>query len=104
MEKHNFNEARVELLIKLNRKAEAADVLLKTDHESEAYRLMAQDCENVSSMRRVSAYILDKLWQYLSLGFVPKRKKTLQAVADLLHLATLLNQSLLEPEDCDEVR
>ena len=103
MKEHDFNEARVHFLVKINRKAEAANVLLEMGREPEGYRLMVQDYENVSSMRRVSDYILDKLWQYLSLGFVPKRNQTLQAVADLLHLATLLNQALLDPKDCDEV-
>jgi hypothetical protein len=104
MEDHEFNEARVDLLIKIGRKPEAADVLIRMGHILKAHQLLVEDFENKSSMCRVAEYILSNLWRYLSLGFVPKRNKTQQAVAELLHLATSLNRALLDPNDCDEVR
>lgn len=104
MEKHKFNEARVYLLKKIGRMADAVNVLLSIGRDLDAHQLLVQDFESKSSMHRVTQYILSNLRKILSLGFLPKRKKTQQAVADLLQLATSINTALVDPNDCDEVR
>lgn len=103
MEKHKFNEARVYLLKKIGRMADAVNVLLSIGRDLDAHQLLVQDFESKSSMHRVTQYILSNLRKILSLGFLPKRKKTQQAVADLLQLATSINTALVDPNDCDEL-
>lgn len=91
------------LLVKFGRKAEAADFLLSKGRSFEAHEIWAQDYENEASLSRVTQYILNGLWEHLSLGLVPILKRTKRVVDERLHLSTMLNDSLLKSNDRDEV-
>jgi tetratricopeptide (TPR) repeat protein len=103
-ENHDLNEAHVALLIKFDRRADAAQFYLSKGRTHEAHEILAQDHKNVLSVSRVTQYILSGLWEHFSLGLVPVNKRTKQVVRERLRLSTLLNDAMLNSNDRDEVR
>ena len=103
-ETHKLDEARLALLLKLDRRTDAVKFLISKGRTFEAHELLVQDFKNKDSVRSVTKYILSRLWDHLYLGVVPRNKKKKRIVDELMRLATMLNFALVSANDCDEVR
>ncbi|KAH9949530.1 hypothetical protein B0H21DRAFT_881892 [Amylocystis lapponica] len=105
MDDYGFNIARISLLKKLGRYAEAAEIHLEEGRTIEAIHLFLRDKQNTQSVRRASRSLLDGMWRNLSFGVDPNSDlaSSNTTLRDLRPFLDGLDITDLDEQTCDEV-
>jgi hypothetical protein len=98
---YDLDDARVELLIKLDRILEAADIPARNGDMLKAVDILsASAAHSVDHARQMSKYLLTGLQRGFTLGVVPKRSSV---ASKLLALTDRLDKSAITKQEVNEV-
>lgn len=106
MQEYGFHSPQAQFLESRGRLSEAAELHFTNGRTLEAISLLLADERDHSSVRRASQYILEGLWQNITLGTELQSDAALSngVLLGLLDLSKRVDTSMLEARGQDEVR